>query len=321
MNNGLLLAFDVGGTYIKAGIIAADGTVLERSLTQYESCANGTAEEIIAHFISITRELAAKINGDPKARISGIGYAFPGPFDYERGISYIRELNKFEAIYGVNIGEKLRSGCEQDAGIAASLAPGWRLAFENDASLFALGEAVHGAASAYNRVVCMTIGTGLGSGFVENGRLVKRRSDVPENGWLYHVPYENGVADDFVSRRGVLGLAAQLGLRLDEGQDVRELAQAALAGDEPAIRVFRLFGERMGSILEAPLLSYRPDAIVIGGQIAKSGELFLPALADKLRGAGLNAPILLSENTLLGTFRGIYHLVAGADVYLPEQPF
>ncbi|WP_256762050.1 ROK family protein [Cohnella sp. WQ 127256] len=309
MENQYLLAFDVGGTYIKAGIIHIDGLVLEHTLTQYEAYSNGSVDEITEHFKAMARDLASALIEVSGARIYGIGYAFPGPFDYERGISYIQGLNKFEAIYGMNIGEKLRTVFQEDSVIAASLAPNWRLAFENDASLFALGEAVYGQASTSDRVVCMTIGTGLGSGFVDNRRLVKQRQDVPENGWLYHLPYRDGIADNFVSRRGVLSLAAQLGFDLSDGQDVRELAQLALSGDELAVQLFEQFGERMAQVLAETMQRFQPDAIVIGGQIAKSGELFVPALIRGLHPYGITTNVKRSENTLLSTFRGIYHFM------------
>jgi glucokinase len=309
MGNKFLFAFDVGGTYIKAGAVNMDGSVLEHTVTQYEAYSNGTLDEIIEHFRDMARDLINRLMDEAGACIYGIGYAFPGPFDYKRGISYIQGLNKFEALYGIRIGERLRAGFQEDAVIAASLAPNWKLAFENDASLFALGEAVYGQASASDRVVCMTIGTGLGSGFVENRRLLKHHQNVPENGWLYHLTYRAGIADDYVSRRGMLSLAAELGLDLTGGQDVRELAQLALAGNELAVQLFEQFGDRMAQILAEPMRRFQPDAIVIGGQIAKSGELFVPALARGLQHNGIITDIRLSENTLLSTFRGIYHFM------------
>jgi len=257
-----------------------------------------------------TKNLIGSLSDIPGARIYGIGYAFPGPFDYERGISYIRGLNKFESIYGVPIGDRLRADFQEDSGIASYLTQDWKLAFENDASLFALGEAVYGQASTDNRVVCMTIGTGLGSGFVENGRLIKERSDVPENGWLYPIPYEDGIADEYISRRGVLGLASEIGIHLSGKQDVRELAESAMIGNDRAILLFELFVERMARILEEPMRRFQPDAIIIGGQIAKSGVLFVPALQRELSQRGISAPIKLSQNTLLSTLRGIYHFMS-----------
>lgn len=309
MGSQFLLAFDVGGTYIKAGVVNRDGAVLEHTVTQYEANSNGTQDEIIERFRDMTRDLVSRLGEESGAGVYGIGYAFPGPFDYERGISYIQGLNKFEAIYGIPLGEKLMAAFQEDAVIAASLAPNWKLGFENDASLFALGEAVYGQASASDRVVCLTIGTGLGSGFVEKRRLIKHQRNVPENGWLYHLSYGNGIADDFVSRRGVLSLADELGLDLAGGQDVRELAQLALSGNELAVELFERFGHRMAQILTAPMERFQPDTIVIGGQISKSGELFVPALSRELRHNGIITNIKLSENTLLSTFHGVYHFM------------
>src|SRR5690606_3798225 len=99
--------------------------------------------------------------------------------------------NKFDALYGVNVKEELMRRIATDALLGGMFVPPVRIVFGNDASMFALGEAHFGAARRYRRSVCLTIGTGLGSGFVEEGRLVERRDDVPEDGWLYHLPWKN----------------------------------------------------------------------------------------------------------------------------------
>lgn len=309
MTHDYILAFDVGGTYIKAGVLNAEGAVVDRTLTQYEARSSGSEAEILNHFTAIVKDLIHRLDHEHAAKICGIGYAFPGPFDYEKGISYIRGLNKFDDIYGINIGERLKERFHRDPAIAGSLTADWKLVFENDASSFALGEAVYEQASATSRVVCMTIGTGLGSGFVEEGQLVKHRQDVPDKGWLYPIPYEKGMADDYVSRRGLLALAAQLGIELTDSQDVKELAEMAYAGNEQAVQLFRRFGSRMADIVGPSLREFQPDVVVLGGQISKSGDLFVPAFISGLREQGVTAQVKLSENTQFSTFRGIYHLI------------
>jgi glucokinase len=321
MDNRVILAFDVGGTYIKAGVVDAKGIVLKHSVSQYEARAHEGMNEILDHFAAITAALIESAGGAGcgSVKVCGIGYAFPGPFNYEKGISYIRGLDKFESLYGVNIGEQLRGRFQSNPPIARALAPNWRLAFENDASLFALGEAVYGQASRAERAVCLTIGTGLGSGFVEKGRLIKSRQDVPEQGWVYNLPYEDGIADDFISRRGMLKLALQMGIDLSNGRDVRELAKAAFGGDALALELFRQFGSRMAHILASPLRMFQPDAVVLGGQISKSGELFVPAFVQSLHEQGVDIKVKLSEDTLYSTFQGIYHLIGNSFTPLMED--
>ncbi|KIL40853.1 hypothetical protein SD70_10470 [Gordoniibacillus kamchatkensis] len=244
MKKGIYLAFDVGGTSIQAGAIDASGRLLEHTLSHYESMANGEADEIFGHFVRTAADVLQKADPDGTEQIAGIGYAFPGPFDYERGISYIRGLNKFEALYGMRVGDRLLCGMRTNSGIADRLQAKPLVRFANDAALFAMGEAHYGQAAMYRRAVCLTLGTGIGSGFVETGRLIRQRDDVPENGWVYHLPYRSSVVDDYVSRRGILELAREMGIKL-QGQDVKGLAEAARRGDEDSIRLFDTFGSRM----------------------------------------------------------------------------
>ncbi|NBD25380.1 ROK family protein [Paenibacillus glycinis] len=301
----LILAFDVGGTQIKAAAVQ-NGRVLAGTIGHYDARSGESADAVIAHFGDIAADLAAKAGPDA-GTIRGIGLAFPGPFDYPNGISLIRGLGKFESLYGLNVGALLTEAIRGDARLAPRLAADCRIVFENDAALFGLGEAGYGEARGAGRTVCLTLGTGLGSCFLEDGALIKQRADVPDNGWLYAAPYRDGIADDFLSRRGFLRLAAELGHDAD-GLDVRDFAEAAAGGDGAAKQLFAAFGKRMAAILAGPLLRFRPERIVLGGQISKSGSLFAPVFEAELAGAGLAADVRVSPDTLASTFKGIYDL-------------
>lgn len=314
-----LLAFDVGGTAIKAGILEADSGRLAGSLAEFPAYADGSADRIIAHLTELAAQQAVRAtrterhatNGEARGQIAAIGYAFPGPFDYEEGISYIRGLNKFDALYGLPLRAKLEESMRAHPLLGPLLAADWRLLFANDADLYALGEARFGHAAGKNRAVCLTLGTGLGSAFLLQGQLLKDHADIPPDGWLYPTPYEGRIADELVSRRGLLELATSLGLDADpaSGWDVKQLAEQVLIGRDPrAYELFRLFGERMARVLVTPLTLFQPEVVVLGGQIAKSGNLFAPAFAEGLRSRGLVTQVVLSDNTLLRTMQGIYQL-------------
>lgn len=308
MKEEIYLAFDVGGTSIKAGAIDSSGRVLEHTLSHYEAKSNGSAAEIFDHFVRMAADLLRQADPEGLKRVAGLGYAFPGPFDYEQGISYIQGLNKFEALYGMRVGDRILEGLRSNSLVAARLNREPLLRFENDAALFAIGEAHYGQAAAYRRAVCLTLGTGIGSGFVEDGHLIKERDDVPEGGWVYHLPYRSSIADDYISRRGLLELAREMGLDL-LNRDVKELAEAALRGDETSLLLFDTFGSRMAEALETALKAFRPDAVVLGGQISKSGELFVPGFRSELLRRGIHASVVISNDTLRSTLLGIYHLL------------
>jgi glucokinase len=306
MTTPVLVAFDVGGTQVKAAAIM-NGSIAEATVGHYETRADLAAEPMIARFVDIFADILAKAG--PDAAADGWGLAFPGPFDYEAGVSRIRGLGKFDALYGLPVGRLLEEALRADGRASGRLTPRFRIAFENDAALFGLGETgPGGAAEGADRAVCLTIGTGLGSCFLERGRLVKHRDDVPAEGWLYTVPYQDGIADEYISRRGILRLAAGLGPHA-ERLDVRELASLADAGDEAALRLFERFGRRMADILLPSLLRFRPDRIVLGGQISKSAHLFAPAFREAAAQAALRADVRVSRDTLSSTLLGVYGLM------------
>ncbi|MGO4545401.1 ROK family protein [Paenibacillus sp. 2TAB23] len=306
MNSSIILAFDVGGTQIKAAALIS-GSIIKPSIAQYEAHSDQGASEIIAHFVAIASDVLLRAGSADKL-IGGIGMAFPGPFEYENGISRIQGLAKYESLYGLPFGNLLEKAIREEASLKHRLAPDFRIRFENDAALFGLGEAGSGTALGAKRTVFLTVGTGLGSCFLENGQLVKDRFDVPDNGWLYTIPYKRGIADDYASRRGVLELASELGMD-GKGTDVHEFAALANEGDPASIQLFAGFGERMAVILEEPLHAYQPDLVVFGGQISKSGHLFVPAFQDKLAALGIYVRVAISEDTLESTFKGIYEFV------------
>ncbi|TLS51819.1 ROK family protein [Paenibacillus antri] len=306
MTSSLIVAFDVGGTEIKAAALA-DGRIAEGTVGHYETRAGLAAGPMIARFVDIFADILDKAG--PDAAADGLGVAFPGPFDYEEGVSRIRGLGKFDSLYGLPVGRLLQEALRADERTGGRLTPRFRIAFENDAALFGLGETgPGGAAEGADRAVCLTIGTGLGSCFLERGRLVKHRDDVPAEGWLYTVPYQDGIADDYISRRGILQLAAGLGSNA-EHLDVRELASLADAGDEEALLLFERFGRRMADVLLPSLLRFRPDRIALGGQISKSAHLFVPAFREAAATAGLHADIRVSRDTLSSTLLGVYGLI------------
>lgn len=301
-----VLAFDVGGTSIKGAVLAEDGRVEERTYLQASSRSDGTREDILDRLYWMVKEAANRVEQLPagKAEILGAGFAFPGPFDYERGVSYIRGLCKFEALYGVNVKEEVTRRMESDHRLAGLLAAPVRVAFGNDAALFASGEAAFGSARRFRRAVCLTLGTGLGSGFVEEGRLIASRNDVPEDGWLFRLPWKDGIVDDYASRRGILRLAASCGFPAGS-VDVKDVAAAAQAGDANAALVFERFGEELGEILAAYAAPFRPEAVVFGGRISNSWHLFVPAMRARLAEAGLPIEAAQSPDTLRSTFQGI----------------
>ncbi len=303
--NKYAIVFDVGGLFIKAAVVNRHGKVMQDTYAIYPSKSKETKEEILTHLIDLIKQQIGQIM-DKNFRIAGIGYAFPGPFDYDKGVCYIQEVDKFESLYGVNIHDELTERLGRESFFANKRADHCRIVFENDANLFALGEYMSGKARPYSKSICITIGTGTGSAFLENGVLVKHRHDVPPNGWVYREPFRGSIVDDYISKRGILRLMKEEGMETS-GIDIKNLAEMAKNGHERAARVFRIFGERIGEMLIPYVRDFRPEAVVIGGQIVGSKELFL----DGTRVAFQEDPVAIeiTDETSISTFIGVSRLL------------
>jgi len=302
------IAFDVGGHYIKSAVLGNDDRIMADTYAVFPANSTKSKAEIIDHLVSLIALQAKKLT-DISMRVAGIGYAFPGPFDYASGVSHIRGIDKYDDLYGINIHQEIMEAVSRNTELSGILADDFRIVFENDARLFALGELHAGKAARYTRSVCLTIGTGAGSAFLEGGKLILDRHDVPPSGWIFNEPYGTTVVDDYVSKRGIMRMAADMGLR-DIGRDVDYLAGLASCGDKQAIELFQAFGKTVGDALNPFINRFAPEALIIGGQIAKSLKLF----ADGIRSALDDKSIAIetAEETSLSAFIGVARLLGSS---------
>jgi glucokinase len=274
-----VLVYDVGGSHISAAVCRKQGyglgTVVRASLPE---------EQASEAFIEVLHSLGLKaLEG---AVVEGAEFAMPGPFDYEKGISWMK--HKMPYLYGVNVSEAL----------AARF--GWKpkqVRFLNDAAAYLLGEVGAGAAQGVKRVVCFTLGTGVGSGFAVDGRVVTEGRGVPPGGEIWNVPYEGGIVEDKISTRA---LKQAYTVRKGQEREVASIAHYAVGGDPDAAAVFHEFGKTLGIAIRRLLADFAPDVVVLGGGISRSAPLFLDdvkaELADtqievRISELGDNAPL------------------------------
>ena len=298
------IALDVGGTSIKTSVIAPNGTPLTPGITHYPSLAKKDKETLLNHFTTIILD---KIKEAPyPIHVVGIGMAFPGPFDYEKGISLMQNINKYDSLYGLPLGEEILSRLRESEIFNKVASPTCEIKFENDASLYALGETLLNQDLMQGRVLCLCIGTGLGSAFLEDGKLITNRPDVPLNGWVYDTPFLNSIIDDYISARGILNLHEELHHVLV--YDVKSIYDLALEGCPSALTTFDRFGTRFGQAITGFLRTFKPTTLVLGGQIAKSFPLFKDSLLPQLQKVAPNLTIKLSLDSSLSTLVGVTRL-------------
>lgn len=260
------LGIDVGGSHITLDLV--DATTFERapgSTVREHLDTHTRPTAILDVFESAIRTCAAKVGPES---VLGVGLAIPGPFTYEEGVCRITPYqNKYEQMFGVNFRQYLCNALGSDAK---------PVVFNNDAACFALGEFFRGGAQGFQRPVVVTLGTGFGASFLKDGRPQTKGDDVPPDGELWHVPYRTGIADDFFSTRWLVAEWLRL-----TGQTVaggKEIAQAALEGNAIAKQIYRTFGENLAECVAPWLEKFGADAFVIGGNLARVWDLFVPAL-------------------------------------------
>ena len=158
MNRNLAIGTDIGGSHIScAAIDLESGKILKETLTGMNVDNQAKANVIISVWTDVLKEALSKVTAE---RVKGIGFAMPGPFDYVKGICYIKGVAKYENLYGFNIADAVASSLE--------VGDNFLIRFMNDASSFAVGEAWAGSASGVRRSLSITLGTGFGSAFISD---------------------------------------------------------------------------------------------------------------------------------------------------------
>jgi predicted NBD/HSP70 family sugar kinase len=256
---GLVGALEIGGSHVSAGRVDISRSRLDPSgIRRFPLDSAGSREEVLGAITKAAREVTLPA-------IDRWGVAVPGPFDYEHGVSKIRGVGKLEGIYGVDLRDRLA----RDLSLAS---PG-RVRFLNDAQAFVLGEWWAGGAKSCGRAMGVTLGTGLGSGFLEDGEPVSEGPDVPPEARLDLVPFRGGAVEDVVSSRGIAKA-------FDGALSVAEIAIRAQSGDQRARMVFRGFGTALGEFLEPWVVRFAPTCVLFGGSIARAWDLFVDGLLE-----------------------------------------
>ncbi len=262
-SNEIVGALDVGGTHVTAARVdVTAGAVEPRSRVRLSLPPSGSRSELLG---AISRAATAIARTD----VCRLGVAVPGPFDYSTGVSKI--AHKLQGFYGVDLRSEL-SG-------ALGLRDAEAVRFLNDAEAFLLGEWWAGAARGHARAVGITLGTGLGSAFMEDGHIVRAGPGTPPSGALYELPFRGAPVEHTISSRGLL---ARYGSPPEEQIDVEDVASRAMAGQNSARRAFEELGRALGELLVPWLRTFEPGCLVVGGSIARSWKLIEASLLAEL---------------------------------------
>lgn len=274
-----VVGIDIGGSHISACMVdLLSNEMIAHTFTRKKVNPHGSPQEIIRAWAQAIRDCVQQAPVDHLR----IGIAMPGPFDYEQGISFIKGLDKFESLYGHNVKVLLAEFLQ---------VPPAQIKMVNDASAFLLGEVMGGAGKGYQQAAGITLGTGVGSAGFFNGAI--------EDGDVWCTAFADSRAEDYLcSRWFVKEYAAASGKKVE---GVKELI--ALYEEEPVVRqLFHQFGQHLAQVL---LLKYPPqkqEVVIIGGNIARAWNYFIPATIDYFNSCGIQMnlqPAALGENAAI----------------------
>jgi glucokinase len=270
MSSKRAIGIDIGGTNTTIGLVARDGAILQQTRLKTKSYETPDA------FVEALRAAIAPMR-EGGAEIVGIGVGAPNANFYTGEIVHAANLI-WKGI--IPLARMLRE------------ATGLPVTITNDANAAALGEGAYGAAKGLADYLVVTLGTGLGSGFVANGKLIYGHDGFA--GELGHIISVRGgrpcgcgragCLETYVSASGIVRTAEQWLMERREPSVLHEISgrltawdihQAAEKGDSLAIELFAFTGKMLGEALADAVAITSPAAIVLFGGLSKAGDLLL----------------------------------------------
>jgi glucokinase len=308
-----VVALDVGGTTIKGALVGQDGTVMARLRRPTPASDNGP-DEVLAELLVSVEELSGAASAG--AGVRAVGVVVTGIVDERRGM----------AVHSQNVGWRnvpVRSFVEH----ATRLPVG----FGHDVRAGTLAEWRLGAGRGLQDLVFVPVGTGISAGIVVQGRLVTGGGYAGELG---HVDVGHGEPCSCGGRGCVEALASAAAIArryaAASGRPVagaREVAELLVAGDPTARRVWNDATEALALALAWASVVLAPEAILIGGGLARSGSLLFEPLAEALgrhlgvvRRPRLVPATLRDDAAFLGAALLAWEALGEAGPRVPVQP-
>ena len=281
MEKPYVVGIDIGGTNTVFGVVDARGTILYSG-----SIKTGKYADVNDYVAELAKGLKSVIDqaGGPD-KIKGVGVGAPNGNFFNGCIEFAPNL-PWKGIL------PLAAMFEERLGIPTALT--------NDANAAAIGEMTYGAARGMKDFIMITLGTGVGSGIVINGQMVYGHDGFA--GELGHVIARRdgrrcgcgrkGCLETYCSATGVARTAREfLAARTDasllrnipaENITSKDVYDAAVQGDKLAQEIFEFTGNILGEALADAIAFSSPEAIVLFGGLAKSGDYIMKPIQKSI---------------------------------------
>jgi len=266
----LAVGIDIGGTNTVFGLVDENGVCLKQ-----DSVKTGDYEQVENFVQTVQGKVKTLISDFEGADIIGMGIGAPNANYYTGTIEFAPNL-KWKGI--VPLVDLFKNHFD------------FPIALTNDANAAAMGERIYGAAKGVNDLLMVTLGTGLGSGFIVNGEIAYGHDGFA--GELGHVTVEKngrlcgcgrrGCLETYASATGIVRTAKEFlaennNSSLADLEEItsKSIADAANNGDELALKIFDYTSEKLGFALANTVAITSPKLIVLFGGLAQSGDLIL----------------------------------------------
>jgi glucokinase len=242
-----LIGLDLGGTSLKAGLV--NGGKVENYVS-VRLKADGSVEEIMEQIYALLDRLSP-------ASCLGIGVGAPSVIDMDTGM--------------VLDTQNIPSWKHRPVALRDLLKERYRIPVEvnNDANCFALGEKYFGKARGFSDLVAVTIGTGIGSGLILNGRLYTGRNCGA--GEFGMIPFREHNLEYYASGQFFMNV-------YDTPGEI--MAERVARGDEQALHAFREFGRNVGEAVKIIMYAVDPELLIFGGSVSRSFAYFEKSLRE-----------------------------------------
>jgi len=235
----MIIGVDLGGTNIRAGLIEAG---MVTSATQVLLTEKESLQKTISHLISAIAPLI-------HPEVKGIGIGVPSVVDIENGVVFdVVNIPSWKRV-------ELKKILEKEFNKPVSI--------NNDVNCFALGEHRYGQAKMFSSFVALALGTGLGAGVIINNSLYAGNNCGA--GEIGSLPYLDKNFEFYASSQFFESKYSTTALKAHE---------AALAGLKEPMAIWSEYGIHLGNVIKAVTYTYDPEAIVLGGSIAKAYPFF-----------------------------------------------
>jgi len=276
MKKKAAIGIDIGGTNIVIGFADIDGNTLDK--VSFKTASYEKVEDFI---VKVSQEINNMVlDNNDMYQIIGVGIGAPNGNYYKGTIEFAPNLPWKGTIY---LAELIESKVNMP------------VVLTNDANAAAIGEMVYGGAKNMKDFLVITLGTGLGSGFVANGELIYGHDGFA--GELGHIIATDngrecgcgrkGCLETYVSATGIKRTVFEFMSDYNYKSDLRDMSfhevnskiiyEKALEGDEVCIRAFDYTANVLGRKLADAVAITSPEAIFIFGGLAKAGGLIIDA--------------------------------------------